>query len=81
VSIVSHPANKNYLDHYTETFGPKPKRLNECRIYNTTCPMPAACRLNDPDAACLAAQVNDDTGEGSMTLSELMTKLGEDEKP
>lgn len=75
--IVSHPANKAFRDHFDETFGPKPKRPNECRIYNTECPTPELCRLAEPDAPCCAGQVNDDTGEGSMTLAELEKKLEE----
>lgn len=75
MSIVSKPAGAEYRDRFDQTFGSKPKRPNECRIYNTTCPTPDACRLNDPDAPCLAGQVNDDTGEGSMTLGELEAKL------
>lgn len=59
MSIVSHPTNDAYRSNFDATFGPKPKRPNECRIYNTTCPTPDACRLNDPDAPCLAGQVND----------------------
>jgi hypothetical protein len=78
VSIVSHPANKNFRDNFDETFGPKPKRLNECRIYNTTCLMPELCRLNDPEAPCVAGMAEPDSAD-RMTLSELMTKLEEDE--
>lgn len=59
--IVSHPTNKNYRDNFEQTFGPKPKRPNECRIYNTTCPTPDACRLQEPDAPCFAGQVNAQT--------------------
>ena len=54
--IVSHPANAAFRDNFEETFGPKPKRPNECRIYNTTCPTPELCKLSDPDAPCCAGQ-------------------------
>ena len=29
MSIVSHPANKNYRDNFDETFGSKPERPND----------------------------------------------------
>lgn len=79
MSIVSHPTNKNYRDNFEQTFGPKPKRPNECRIYNTTCPTPALCKLRDPNAPCVAGQVDDDIDEGSMTLVELTAKLTDSE--
>ena len=59
MSIVSHPTNAAYRDNFEETFGEKPKRPNECRIYNTTCPTPELCKLSDPAAPCLAGQVNE----------------------
>ena len=74
MSIVTRPATREYREGYDLAFPPK-KRPNECRIYNTTCPTPELCRLNDPEAPCVAGQANDDTGEGSMTLGELEAKL------
>jgi hypothetical protein len=79
VSIVSHPANKNFRDNFDQTFGPKPKRPNECRIYNTTCPTPELCRLHDPDAPCVAGMAAPDPAD-RMTLAELKAKLEEDER-
>lgn len=59
MSIVTRPATREYRDNFDETFGPKPKRPSECRIYNTTCPTPERCKLDDPNAPCVAGQVNE----------------------
>lgn len=57
MSIVTRPATKEYRDNFSATFGEKPKRPNECRIYNTTCLTPELCRLSDPTAPCLAGDM------------------------
>lgn len=59
MSIVTRPATQEYRDNFDAIFPPKPKRPNECRVYNTTCPTPELCKLDDPDAPCCAGQVND----------------------
>lgn len=64
MSIITRPATTEYRDHFDETFGKKPKRLNECRVYNTTCPTPGLCKLDDPNAPCLAGQVNPEESAG-----------------
>ena len=58
MSIVSHPANDAYRENFDRIFAPKPKP-NACKVYNTTCPTPELCKLADPQAPCLAGQVND----------------------
>ena len=58
MSIVSHPANDAYRDNFEAVFG-KREKLNQCRVYNTTCPTPDQCNLKDPKAACIAELAND----------------------
>lgn len=59
MAIVTRPATAEYRNNFEETFGPKAKRPNECRVYNTTCPTPALCHLDNPGAPCLAGMAND----------------------
>lgn len=81
MAIVTHPANDAYRDNFEATFGPKPKRVNECRVYNTTCPTPDLCQLHDPNAPCVAGEMNKpDTGE-RFTIEELKAKLEENDAP
>lgn len=75
MSIVTRPATREYRDNFEATFGAKPKRPNECRIYNTTCPTPALCWLGDADAPCMAGETNDAEPERAMSLEELKTEL------
>lgn len=59
MAIVTRPATQEYRDNFEMTFGSKPKRNNECRIYNTECPTPDACKLRDPSAPCLVGEIAD----------------------
>ncbi len=75
MSIVSHPANKNYRDNFAEVFGQKPKRPNECKVYNTTCPTPELCKLDDPEAPCVAGQVNDQDDDAKSVLRPIHVQV------
>lgn len=52
MSIVSHPANKNYRDHFEETFGKKAEPKTDtvvegwtcrCGTWNATVAFPTMC--------------------------------------